>query len=267
MARLLAHFEAEGCKGVVLAGTNGEGPSLSAVEKRDLVRAMMPVRGKLEIIAGVATPSLDEAIWLCNQAARDGAAAALVMPPAYFREAAEDGIARWFETLMDAIKLPILAYNLPQRTGITMTADLMRRLAKHERFAGLKDSSGNRDNLGTYRGALEAQHVLFVGNETLLMEALDDGWTGTISGASNIVARWLVQVEEETQRPARAKFDLLLPVLEAIRTAPQPGTHKAILGRLGLLSCTDLRLPLLPAPDADVAAVESALASLGIVAV
>src|SRR4051812_46324331 len=91
MARLLAWFESQGCAGAVLAGTNGEGPSLSAVEKRDLLRAMLPMRGKLELILGVATPSLSEAIWSCRQVAKAGATAALVMAPGYFREASEDG--------------------------------------------------------------------------------------------------------------------------------------------------------------------------------
>src|SRR5690242_13518793 len=97
MAKLLAWFESGGCAGAVLAGTNGEGPSLSAVEKRDLLKASMPLRGKLDLILGVATCSSDEAIWLCKQAANDGAAAVLLMAPYYFREASDAGIAEWFE--------------------------------------------------------------------------------------------------------------------------------------------------------------------------
>src|SRR5436305_4424299 len=89
VARLLAWFEAAGCKGAVLAGTNGEGPSLSATEKRDLIREAIPLRGKLDIILGIATSSLEEAVWSCNQAQNAGAVAALVMPPSYFREATE----------------------------------------------------------------------------------------------------------------------------------------------------------------------------------
>ncbi len=264
MARLLAGYEAAGCKGVVLAGTNGEGPSLSAVEKRDLVRAMALVRGKLQLIAGIATPSLDEATWLCQQAAKDGAVAALVMAPGYFREASPEGIAKWFERLLDDAKLPVLAYNFPQRTGITLPAELFARLAPHTNFAGLKDSSGERSNLPAYRAALKAHHVLYVGNETLLLEALTNGWTGTISGAANVVAEWLSQVMATTGETQQTKFELLLPVLEAIRKSPQPATHKAVLHAKGLLSCPDLRLPLEPAPTEAAASVRAALATLGL---
>src|SRR5690349_2804546 len=75
VARILAHFKAAGCKGAVLAGTNGEGPSLSAVEKRDLIRIAVPIFPELKVVAGIATPSLDEAIWLASQAHKAGAAA------------------------------------------------------------------------------------------------------------------------------------------------------------------------------------------------
>jgi 4-hydroxy-tetrahydrodipicolinate synthase len=264
MARLLAGYEAAGCKGVVLAGTNGEGPSLSAVEKRDLVRTMVPVRGKLQLIAGVASPSLDEAIWLCQQAAKDGAVAALVMAPGYFREASPEGIAKWFERLLDDARLPVLAYNFPQRTGITLTPDLFARLADHPNLAGLKDSSGERGNLPAYRTALKEHHVLYVGNETLLLEALANGWTGTISGAANVVAEWLCQVMATSGQAQQTKFDLLLPVLEAIRKSPQPATHKAILHANGLLPCPDLRLPLEAASSEVVTPVRTALSTLGL---
>src|SRR5690349_13881865 len=111
LAKLLAYFEASGCRGVVLAGTNGEGPSLSAVEKRDLIREAMPTRGRLDVILGVATPSLEEAVWLNNQAAKAGAIASLVMPPGYFREASEEGVEGWFMQVLDRSKLPIIVYN------------------------------------------------------------------------------------------------------------------------------------------------------------
>ncbi len=247
MARLLAWFESKGCAGAVLGGTNGEGPSLSAIEKRDLLRAMMPVRGSLDLILGVATPSLTEAIWTCKQAAKIGAAAALVMAPGYFREASEDGIRGWFMALMDEADLPVLVYNFPQRTGITISADLMESLGRHERMAGAKDSSGNAENLGRYAAALPGRS-LFVGNETLLLDALRSGWSGTISGAANVLPCWLSRIvalwQAGEQEQAEIKFKLILPALEAIRKSPQPATNKAVLAGLGVIDSGRVRLPL-----------------------
>ena len=95
LARLFAWFKAGKCQGVVLAGTNGEGPSLSAVEKRDMLKAAVAFADGLEVVLGVATPSLDEAIWLCKQAGAAQAEGVLLMPPGYFRDVSDDGVARW----------------------------------------------------------------------------------------------------------------------------------------------------------------------------
>jgi 4-hydroxy-tetrahydrodipicolinate synthase len=248
-ARLLAWFEAAGCRGAVLAGTNGEGPSLSAVEKRDLIRDAMPLRGELDIVLGVATSSLEEAVWSCNQAEKSGAIGALVMPPSYFREAAEDGIVDWFLALLNRTGIPVLVYNFPQRTGITITSRMLQRVAEHDRFAGVKDSSGSKENLSGYASALDGSNkVLYVGNETLLYDALEAGWTGTISGAANVMPYPLVRVVvdwvEGKQESAKVKHQLALPGIEALRGKPQPATNKALLENIGVLPSSAVRLPL-----------------------
>lgn len=246
LARLLAHFRAEGCSGVVLAGTNGEGPSLSAVERRDLVKQGVALSGGLPIVLGIATPSLEEAVWLSRQAKDAGAAGVLVMPPAYFREAPEEGIARWFEALLERTDIGIIGYNFPKRTGIALSPELLNRLGKHPRFVGVKDSSGEAANLPSYAQALP-EKKLYIGDETLLLDALRAGWTGSISGAANVLPRWLSQVVADfPSESAEVKFQLILPKLRQVRALSQPYAHKAILHREGILPRPDLRLPLLP---------------------
>ena len=242
VARLLAYFEAAGCKGVVLAGTNGEGPSLSAVEKRDLLRTASTCAGALKLLLGIATPSLDEARWSCEQAAKIGAVAALVMPPSYFRAATGDGVLGWFVALADESPCPIIAYNFPKMTGFTMTEEFVSELAQHDNVIGFKDSSGEIDNLITYRRAVPEAKQLFIGNETLLLEALKGGWTGTISGAANCVPQWLVKVVAEREE---STFRIVRAVVETIRSCPQPMTNKAVLHALGVIATPAPRLPLL----------------------
>ena len=268
MARLLAWFESKGCAGAVIAGTNGEGPSLAAVEKRDLLRAMIPVRGKLDLILGIATPSISEALWSCSQAAKAGAAAALVMPPSYFREATPQGLHDWFERLLDGAGLPILIYNFPQRTGITLDGEFLSQFAQHPNLAGAKDSSGSAENLQGYARALPGK-ALFVGNETLLIQALQEGWTGTISGAANVVTTWLAQVVElwhsGNHDRAQLKFQMVFPALEAIRKMPQPAANKAMLAKLGIIDSPAVRLPLTTMDDQGaLAALQSVTATVPI---
>jgi 4-hydroxy-tetrahydrodipicolinate synthase len=252
VARLLAWFRANGCAGVVFAGTNGEGPSLSTVEKRDLVRGAVPLADGLDVILGIATASLEEAVWSCRQAHSAGARAALVMAPAYFRDAGDEGIAQWFEALLDRSPLDVLVYNFPQRTGITLSPELMFRLSKRERMIGLKDSSGNAANVADYAEALRGTgRSMFVGDETLLVEALRAGWSGTISGAANVLPNWISAIVadwSQARESAETKHALILPALQALRRSPQPGANKVILRRLGVLETSALRLPLI-APE------------------
>jgi 4-hydroxy-tetrahydrodipicolinate synthase len=256
LAKLLAWFRAAGCDGVVLAGTNGEGPSLSAIEKRDLAKAAVRLSDGLSVILGIATSSLEEAVWSARQAKESGARAVLVMPPSYFREASEEGIALWFEALFDRSPADVIVYNFPKRTGVPLSSRLMGRLAQHERMIGLKDSSGEAANISEYAHALRGSgRSLFMGDETRLIEALQAGWSGTISGASNVIPQWISQIVHEwptNPESAEAKFELIRPTLKALRTSPQPAANKAILHRLGVLPDPRPRLPLLPIAEADI---------------
>jgi 4-hydroxy-tetrahydrodipicolinate synthase len=263
LARLLAWFRSAGCRGAVLAGTNGEGPSLSATEKRDLIRTAGPIADGLDLILGIATTSLEEAVWLSRQAADAGAVAVLAMAPFYFRDAPETGVETWFRGLLDRSPLPVLLYNFPSRTGFPLRPEMLARLAGHENLAGAKDSSGERANLHAYRQALGPERRLFVGDETLLMDALRAGWAGTISGASNVLPAWIAQICREFRNDpeaAEAKFALVLPAIRELRGVPQPALNKALLRRMGVLSDARLKPPLV---DADESLVEAKLRALG----
>lgn len=242
MPRLLASFEAAGCVGAVVAGTNGEGPSLSAPDKRDLIRDAIRCKGKLKILLGIASSSLDEAVWLAKQAAKAGSDGLLVMPPSYFREATEDNIIRWFDAVFEATDLPVLAYNFPQRTGIALTPAMIESWHRYETFAGIKDSSGECNNLSTFR--VEGDRRRFVGDETLLPAALSAGWSGSISGLSNVIPHWMVHLFNEGGDSPE-----WLPALKTLRSLPQPAVHKSVLHRLGIIADNGVKLPLRSASD------------------
>lgn len=246
LARLFSWYQAAGCTGVVLAGTNGEGPSLSAVERRDLVRLAVPLAWpNAEVWLGIATPSLDEARWLCRQAEAAGATGVLLMGPYYFRQATSEGLQAWYEAVLDASPLPVLLYHFPRMTGHGLDPDWLTALAGHPRIVGIKDSSGDHTNLLAYRTALPAHQRLYVGDETLLVSALDAGWTGAISGAANVLAPWLERLLSVPAGEAREVVrDLIAPVLAELRSVAQPSHSKALLARWGILERPDPRLPL-----------------------
>lgn len=254
MAKLLAWFESNGCQGAVLAGTNGEGPSLSAPEKRNLLQAANRGKGRLTLVLGIATSSLDEAKWLCRQAAAEEAAV-LLMPPYYFREADQSAVSDWLAAVVESSTAPVVVYNFPQRTGVSLEPETLHRLSALESFAGVKDSSGAEANLVPYRQAIAERHLAFVGDETLLVRALQAGWSGTISGAANVLAGWLSQIVAEwptDRESAETKFEILLPCITALRGKRQPATSKGLLKALGVLPADDVRLPLRPCDPQDV---------------
>lgn len=239
LLKLLSWFRANECTGIVLAGTNGEGPSLSAVEKRDLVREAVRLT-ELPVILGIATPSLEEAVWLSEQTRKSGAAGVLVMPPAYFREAPEANIQLWFEELARRTASPILLYNFPKRTGITLSPELVAALGRMDNIVGLKDSSGEAANLASYRQAFR-EGTLFVGDERLIPDALSQGWSGSISGAANVLPLWLSRA---VLPGGIAASMMIADVLDQIRAAGQPMAHKAILKSIGVIESDVVRLPL-----------------------
>lgn len=248
LAKVLALFRAAGCDGAVLAGTNGEGPSLSAVEKRDLIRRGVEVGEGLPLMLGIATASLHEATWLASQAGKAGAAGVLLMPPGYFRNAPEGGVVDWLTAVIEASTCPVVVYNFPKFSGFVFSGEVLAQLAGHENVWGVKDSSGEAENLAVFRAAVPEGKVLFTGDETLLVRALEAGWTGTISGAANLVSPFLVSVlrdwREGRDAEARERFAMLLPVLEAIRGSSQPASNKAVLARWGVIDRAEPRLPL-----------------------
>ena len=238
VVRLLAYLRAEGATGVVVAGTTGEGPSLTGFEKRDLVRAGVAHAGGLPVWLGVATPSLEEALWLAREAAKAGAAGVLLMPPFFHRELDP---SPWLRAFLDRSPADTILYHFPRFAPSLVEA--APRLADHPRFVGLKDSSGEGANLPLFARVLPGKR-LFVGDETLLPEALAQGWSGTISGAANVLCREFAGALNDGDESRSVKLRLLLPRLREVRAAPQPMGHKRTLVARGILDRADVRLPL-----------------------
>jgi 4-hydroxy-tetrahydrodipicolinate synthase len=252
LARLLAWHESRGAAGVVLAGTNGEGASLSPTERRDLVRQVQGVKGRLEVILGIPSTSLEEAKWQVSQAFKSGADGVLVSPPYFLKRAPEEGVTRWLEEVLNNADGPVILYHNPGVFGVGLP--LAPHLLSHPRCAGVKNSAGDPELFSVFRGMLRDDQCLLVGDETLLGEALDRGATGSISGAANIVGLWLAEVLSLWPAPeARARLEHLLPLLRLIRQHPQPETHKALLHSWSLLDTPHPRLPLLAVNAGDLA--------------
>ncbi|GAB4374121.1 MAG: dihydrodipicolinate synthase family protein [Acidobacteriota bacterium] len=183
---------ADGARGVVLAGTTGEGPSLTVAERRALLDGLLaagiePAR----IVAGIACPALGDAVELARHAGRAGVAAVLLMPPFYFKAVTPRGVGRAIDAVLDRAPgmPPVLLYHFPQLSGVPLPVDLVAELAHRHgpRIAGLKDSEG--DPARTFRMIDRLPDLaVFPGTEAYLAEACRRGAAGVISATANVAA-------------------------------------------------------------------------------
>lgn len=182
---------AQGCDGLVLFGTTGEGPSFAAAERIAVVRALLD-RGiaPARLALGVGFPAITDAVGLCRDALALGLAQLLALPPYFFRDVTEDGLVNAFASLVERVaddRLRLTLYNIPQVSGVAVPPGVAARLrALYGRLiAGVKDSSGDFAQFRAFRAAAP-ELAIVVGNEPDIGRALAEGGVGTICGMGNV---------------------------------------------------------------------------------
>ncbi len=173
-----------GVDGVVVAGTNGEGTSLSVAERKSLLEAVININRDWTVVAGTGAAAITDAVDLVRHASAVGADAALVLPPFFYKSPSAAGISAFFRLVMDASDIPVMLYSIPQFSAIAITDEIIERVSDHPRFAGMKDSAGEWNRT---RALIEGHRDLavFSGSDDVLAQALCAGGVGAISGTAN----------------------------------------------------------------------------------
>lgn len=261
LARLLAFQESAGVEGVVVAGSTGEGPSLSVSEKIALYELAVQTRGNLRVIAGIIVCSLEEAHALMRHAYRAGCDGVMLAPPFYYRAPLE-GLIGYYRTLLRASRLPVILYNIPQLTRTPLPPALVEALLEEPSLVGIKDSSGDPESLRAYLQFVPRLKV-WVGEEKLLSACLQGGGAGTISGLANVFPHHLIRVYHafrEGKDPAGAQ-QLVDAVADAIDVFPAPANFKYALTHYGF-PLSPVRLPLMNLDDVQQQAVDALMRQL-----
>lgn len=246
---------ADGLAGLVAAGSTGEAALLEPEEQYRLVAALRSVvPDDRWLVAGAGAESTRAAIALARAAAAAGADACLVRPPSYFSTAhSTESLAGYFRAVADASPVPVLVYNIPKYTRLPIPPDLLGRLADHPNIWGVKDSSGDLQNLAAYRSAVP-QWTVLVGSGSLLLPAFDLGCDGGIVAVSCFAARHAVDLQAAIRAGDRARAAALQarlsPLDKEIVGRLGPAGIKAAMDAVGLYG-GPVRDPLapLPAPD------------------
>jgi 4-hydroxy-tetrahydrodipicolinate synthase len=253
--RLLGFLAENGSDGVVVAGTTGEGATLTDEEKLRLFQLAADEGGDLFVVAGTGTNDTAHSVHLSARAsAIDGVDAVLVVTP-YYNKPPLRGVYAHFEAVSRAVDKPIVAYNIPSRTVIDLPNEFLRELAGIEHVAAVKQSRY------TDIAAIEGLDLL-AGNDDTLAEVLDAGGTGGILTTSPFVGKEMRRMLDEPESRAEIQRDLL-EVIEAFTITQLSMTVKAGLNLLGH-EVGGVRLPLVECSDAEVAAIRGVLERRGL---
>ena len=246
---------AAGVSGIVVSGSTGEAALLDADEQRRLVEiARDAMTDGAWLIAGTGGESTRETIALTRAAAAAGADAVLVRPPSYFSAAASPAtLVTHFRAVADASPVPVLIYNIPKYTHISLAPGLLQQLAGHERIIGVKDSSGDAKNVAAYREAVP-QWTIVVGGASLLLTALELGCQGGIVGVAcfhpGLCVQLLREFEQGHRAAAGALQERITPLDKEIIAKLGPAGVKAAMDAVGLYG-GPVRAPLAPLSDND----------------
>ena len=189
-ARHVKAMLADGCHGVVVFGTTGEGTAFSADEKIDTVAGLVSSGiDPRRVVVGTAALSAPDVRRVADGARDLGCAAVLVLPPFYPADLTDEGIHAAYSHILSKVKIPVLAYHFPQQTHRPLSGELLAQLADEfgDRMAGVKDSSGDQATLGHFLRMLPGKSVM-PGNEHLLLWGLNQGSSGVITAGANVNA-------------------------------------------------------------------------------
>jgi len=265
---LLERQIAAGVHGVVPMGTTGESASLHLDEhKRVVDLCVQTAAGRIRVIAGAGASATDKAIDLVRHAKTVGADGALVVTP-YYNRPSQEGLARHFEAIAEAVQLPVLLYNVPGRTGVDLANETAARLAAHPNIVGIKDATGELGRISWMRANIAAgQFDLISGDDPSYLGYHAHGGVGVISVTSNVAPEAMVAMHEAANAgdyaTARDWQDRLIALHKGLFLDNSPSPTKYALSRLGLCS-EEVRLPLAPTADAVKPAIERAMAEAGV---
>lgn len=267
---LRAHVERQieaGIDGLVPCGSTGESATLSHVEHRQVVEIVIDAAaGRVPVIAGTGSNSTREAIEFTAHARDAGAEGALLLSP-YYNKPTQEGIYAHYATIAEETGLPLIVYNIPGRTSSNIEAATIGRLARLPGIVGVKEASGNIDQMAHIIAMSPPDFTVLSGDDCMALPLLSIGGKGVISTTSNIAPRRVMEIVTRFQAGdiagAQKVHYELLPLFDALFCETNPIPIKAACSALGWCD-TEIRLPLTQIDDANLERLKVVMKDLGI---
>jgi 4-hydroxy-tetrahydrodipicolinate synthase len=260
-AAIAVHLVEHGHDGVVVSGTTGESPTCSVAETGDILRVVKDAVGeRARVVAGVGSNATAHSIELARQAEKLGADALLLVAP-YYSKPGQAGVVHHFRQVAAATGTPVILYDVPGRTGTPISVETYERV-KSDTVVAVKEAVGD-----FARGVRlqELGYAVYSGDDVSNLAWLAHGASGVISVVGHVAGHQLrSQIEDfldGNTTAARKTYDRLMPATQAIMGVPNYGatTAKACLQLLGVLDNRNVRGPLVPLTDEEVAALRAGL--------
>lgn len=188
---------AGGVHGIFCYGTNGECYALTMEEKEAILKAAVDeIKGRVPVYAGTGCITTKGTVEMSKRAEALGADILSVITP-YFAAISQEELYEHYVTVAQAVKIPIVLYNIPARTGCAIAPETVARLAEVDNIVGAKDSSGNWENLKAYIDLTkDKDFAVLSGNDSLILKALENGGVGGIAGCANVYPHNMVAIYE-----------------------------------------------------------------------
>ncbi|EDO1223129.1 4-hydroxy-tetrahydrodipicolinate synthase [Listeria innocua] len=245
---LVNHLIGNGSDGLVIAGTTGESPTLSHDEKMKLFRQVVETNaGRAKLIAGTGSNNTAETIAFTKEVAELGGIDAVLVVAPYYNKPNQDGLYAHFVAVAEASDLPVVIYNIPGRSVVNIEPETIIRLAKLPNIIGVKESSGNLDNISKIIAETSDDFLVYSGDDSLTLPILAVGGNGVISVASHVVGNEMQEMmqafESGDVKKAASIHRSLLPLMNGLFSVPNPAPTKYLLNQQGI-SVGPVRLPL-----------------------
>lgn len=249
LERLVEFHVKNGTTCIVVTGTTGECPTLSFDEHVEAIKAVVDyAKGRIQVMAGAGSNNPVEAIALSN-AAKDAGADCLLHNAGYYNRPNQEGLYAHFKMVHDNTDLPIFLYNVPGRTVVNISSELVAKLAKLERIIGIKDATGNLERPWIERNLIDKPFIWLSGEDSTAVNFNVAGGVGVISVTANVAPALVAKVQnltlEKKWEEAADEHLKLMTLHKLMFKEPSPAPAKYGASLLGLCS-EESRLPILP---------------------
>ncbi|WP_367009388.1 4-hydroxy-tetrahydrodipicolinate synthase [Staphylococcus capitis] len=238
---------------IIVNGTTAESPTLTDQEKEQVLETVIKLVDKrVPIIAGTGTNNTQKSIEASKRAKEIGADAVMLITP-YYNKTNQRGLIKHFETIANEVKLPVVLYNVPSRTNMTIEAETVETLSHNPYIVALKDATNDFDYMEEVKKRInEDEFALYSGNDDNVVEFYQRGGKGVISVIANVIPQEFQDLYDAKQSGENisSQFEPIGQLLDSLSVDVNPISIKALTAHLGFGNY-ELRLPLIPLDDAE----------------